>query len=644
MTNVWHLFEYVAYAFATRKLRSATIESHLSAIKFFHRISRGFELDTSHPVIPSALKATALVKKVLGEFEAKRAATRNRKAEHSIVKSHQTFLRCKDNGERKEAADKTFLRFLLATGQSFSIGESPYFRDFVTAVSKVPGWTARERRTLAGTDIDEEYRKVDVESKARLERNGLQRGKTLQTDGMTTKSGVPLVNIIESIDGEERFLTAVDTTGHKKDMHYLLTLVEPNICADTDLLVTDGACGGLLTLVEQKHPRMAGMKCGAHAVDLLIKDCVKFPYLPTSSSASPRVVQFVKNHHGTSAIYGDKTELRLITPCATQFATNVMVAMRMLTASFWDINIESIPSTAASEELRQRPAHRRLHQDCNDEGSRRWARRTKRDQRRRRATGRVLVRGQLLRPADDPLYKLLRMGDGALPCMSKFLNGFMKIPERWDQVVELRQDVSKAMEGEGWKDPDVLARLPNMKDNAESRLEFVWSPIMSAAWILDPEYRSRDLTKNPRGGRMLTDTTTMFKRLLIDHGDDSEAAIAAAAELPNGGPVGKAGAQLGLFRTGKWAGAELLSFAKSMSPADWWQTYGLHLPELAQVVVRVTSKVPASAGAERNWSLYGDESDGSVGSEDESGDAIESGDGLDDNFEGADSQDFGVEI
>ena len=59
MTNVWHLFEYVAYAFATKKLPSATIESHLSAIKFFHRISRGFELDTTHPVIASALKGAA---------------------------------------------------------------------------------------------------------------------------------------------------------------------------------------------------------------------------------------------------------------------------------------------------------------------------------------------------------------------------------------------------------------------------------------------------------------------------------------------------------------------------------------------------------------------------------------------------------
>lgn len=205
-----------------------------------------------------------------------------------------------------------------------------------------------------------------------------------------------------------------------------------------------------------------------------------------------------------------------------------------------------------------------------------------------------------------PVYELLRMGDGVLPCMSKFLNGFMKIPERWDQVVELQQDVTKAMDGKGWKDPAVLARLNDMKDKAESRLEYVWCPMMSAAWILDLEFRNVDCTKNPRMGRMMTDTNTMFKRLLIDHGDDAEAAVAAAADLPGGGPVGKAGAQLGVFRTGKWAGAELLSFAPAMSPADWWNTYGsCHLPELAAVAVRVTSKVPASAGAERNWSLYG---------------------------------------
>ena len=59
LANVLHTFEYVAYASAAKKLRSAIIESHLSAIKIFHGISRGFELDNSHPVIAGALKAAA---------------------------------------------------------------------------------------------------------------------------------------------------------------------------------------------------------------------------------------------------------------------------------------------------------------------------------------------------------------------------------------------------------------------------------------------------------------------------------------------------------------------------------------------------------------------------------------------------------
>lgn len=53
MANVRDLFEYFSYAFAIRKKRSATTESHLSAIIIFHRISRGFNLDTLP--IPSVL-------------------------------------------------------------------------------------------------------------------------------------------------------------------------------------------------------------------------------------------------------------------------------------------------------------------------------------------------------------------------------------------------------------------------------------------------------------------------------------------------------------------------------------------------------------------------------------------------------------
>ena len=68
------------------------------------------------------------------------------------------------------------------------------------------------------------------------------------------------MNIIESIDDEERFITAIDTTGHKKDMPYLAGLMEPYIDGNVDLVVSDGACAGMLTLIERKHPRYAA--CG----------------------------------------------------------------------------------------------------------------------------------------------------------------------------------------------------------------------------------------------------------------------------------------------------------------------------------------------------------------------------------------------
>ena len=59
MENFCSLLEYAAYAVAAKKLQADTVESHLSAIKFFHRSSRGFELDTSHTLLRNALKCSA---------------------------------------------------------------------------------------------------------------------------------------------------------------------------------------------------------------------------------------------------------------------------------------------------------------------------------------------------------------------------------------------------------------------------------------------------------------------------------------------------------------------------------------------------------------------------------------------------------
>lgn len=143
-----------------------------------------------------------------------------------------------------------------------------------------------------------------------------------------------------------------------------------------------------------------------------------------------------------------------------------------------------------------------------------------------------------------------------------------------------------------------------MKEKVEKRIDDISNPMVSAAFALDPEYRNVSLLTT-KDGQILKDSNTLRKRLLTSYGNDSAAAISAAEDEPGSGPMGTAESQFARFKSGKWEGADLLGYAKSMPPADWCKTYGIDMRELAKVAVRVTSKVPASAGAERHWSLYG---------------------------------------
>lgn len=163
-----------------------------------------------------------------------------------------------------------------------------------------------------------------------------------------------------------------------------------------------------------------------------------------------------------------------------------------------------------------------------------------------------------------PVYKLLRMSDGKTR-MSKFFNNFLKLPDRWDEICRQQVAASNAHDGQGWKDPVVLERLVGVKEKGARRLEYVWNPMMFSAFALDPEFRSVDL-HTINGGQIRVDLHTIYERLLINHGTDSKAAIEAASEEPDGGPVARAGGQFHLFRTGKWKGASLLGYAKKNVP------------------------------------------------------------------------------
>ena len=57
--HFWHLVDYVVNAVSVLGIQQAKISGHLSAIKFFYRVSSSLELDTRRHLIRDALKGVA---------------------------------------------------------------------------------------------------------------------------------------------------------------------------------------------------------------------------------------------------------------------------------------------------------------------------------------------------------------------------------------------------------------------------------------------------------------------------------------------------------------------------------------------------------------------------------------------------------
>ena len=89
MTNLWHLFEYVAYAFATKKPWSAIIEIVISAIKFsiaFHAVSR------STPLTPLSRSPSKARRARMPKWVTRRPCTDPRRGVHCLLTKRSSLL------------------------------------------------------------------------------------------------------------------------------------------------------------------------------------------------------------------------------------------------------------------------------------------------------------------------------------------------------------------------------------------------------------------------------------------------------------------------------------------------------------------------------------------------------------------------
>lgn len=63
-----------------------------------------------------------------------------------------------------------------------------------------------------------------------------------------------LVNIQRQMDNKEEHVMVVNCRGQKKSMRFLLGMIKPHLNRHAKFVVADGACGGLLRLIEMGYP------------------------------------------------------------------------------------------------------------------------------------------------------------------------------------------------------------------------------------------------------------------------------------------------------------------------------------------------------------------------------------------------------
>jgi hypothetical protein len=170
-------------------------------------------------------------------------------------------IRCVDDEEFRKA-----VLFSLLCGQQ--------------AVSFLPGGqkdTSLHHRTMFTVKhLPELDRKLDSAVMARI--NGLleKLGGVILSDGWTSTSNRPILNVLLSVLGYSTLRAAIDSSGSAKTMKYIADLLIRYITevgAEKIFAVCmDGACKGAFPLIRAKFPWIQCFPCPSHGIDNFIKN------------------------------------------------------------------------------------------------------------------------------------------------------------------------------------------------------------------------------------------------------------------------------------------------------------------------------------------------------------------------------------
>jgi Protein of unknown function (DUF 659) len=188
----------------------------------------------------------------------------------------------------REDMNMAWTRAIVNRGLPLSLVDDVEFRRALVvaamcgqqAVSHLPGGgkdsTLAQRTTLTTKLIPQLDKELDERNNKRMEGLLKKYGATFMSDGTSSVSKRPIVNLICSSHGYNALVESFDTSGEDKTMSWLadhfIRVIKIRGEGDVFGVCTDGACKGAFPLIRAELPHIQCYTCVAHALDLFVKN------------------------------------------------------------------------------------------------------------------------------------------------------------------------------------------------------------------------------------------------------------------------------------------------------------------------------------------------------------------------------------
>ncbi|WJX54375.1 hypothetical protein P8452_40264 [Trifolium repens] len=474
--------------------------------------------------------------------------------------SRQTSIQ--DSTAEKEARARVIqymARCFYKNGIAFNVTRSNDFKLMVEAI----GVYGAHLKPITYHEVRVSCLQQELEyTKNLLKKHETARAKfgcTIMSDGWTDRKGRTLINFLVNSNEGTMFVKSIDATAYTKtgDKLYELldTFVEEIGEQNVVQLVTDNGSNYVLAgkLLTAKRPHMFWTPCAAHCLDLMLEDIGKILKVKKVIEKGISLVGYIYNHTFALNMMRKNTgNVELVRHGVTRFATSFLCLQRLHKLK------AKLRNMFTSEEW------------LSSKGAK--------DAKGKKAMGIVLM------PTfwNDVVYTLKVMGP---------IVHVMRIVDNEKQpamgyiyaaMLEAKEAIEKSFNSNTSKFIEVFKIIDK---RWECQLHH---PLHAAGYYLNPKYffSKPDIESDPKLVRGLHKCIeTLCESYEVEDMVRSQLGIYTSV----GGLFGLRGA---------------IRQRGTLAPAAWWKLYGVEVPDLQLLAIKVLGLTCSASGCERNWSFF----------------------------------------